>query len=178
MCDNKKPDSQCPVDGAATLDVGGAWRFHPHWAVGGEFALWAFKVRDSWRGQLTDPATDVTLTSFYLAPFMRWYWFGHGVTDAYLQGGVGYGALTGNAKNSSGTYSSTSSGLVYPFAIGAEWHISRLFRLGPQLLGYALISHQVCETTNGKKSCRDGGSNDNAVPWRFMLMGSFMFGER
>jgi hypothetical protein len=36
----------------------------------------------------------------------------------------------------------------------------------------------VCETPYGKQSCRDGGSNDNAVPWRFMLTGSFMFGER
>lgn len=182
VCDNKKPDSECPVDGAGAFGLGGAWRFNPHWAVGAELAFWSFKVRDAWKGQLTDPATDVKLSSFYFAPFMRWYWFDHGSFDGYLQGGIGLGNVTGQASNSTATYKAVNTGVVFPFGIGADYRLSKLFRLGPQALAYLHDGTKVCETNsavdNGAESCRDAGKNDKALPWRIMLMGTFMFGRR
>lgn len=182
VCDNKKPDSQCPVDGAFAGDLGGAWRFHPHWAVGADLAFWNFKVRDAWRGQLADQATDVKFSSFYFAPFARWYWFDHGSVDGYLQGGLGFGTVTGEASNATGTYKVVNSGIVFPFGIGAEWRLSRLFRLGPQALVYLHDGTRVCETNSavnaGAESCRDAGKDDKALPWRLLLVGSFTFGHR
>ncbi len=182
VCDNTKPDSQCPVDGGFAGDLGGAWRFNPHWAVGGELAFWSFKVREAWKGQLTDPATDVKFSSFYFAPFVRWYWFDHGNVDGYLQGGIGLGSVTAEASNSADTYKVVNSGVVFPFGIGAEWHLSRLFRLGPQALAYLHDGTKVCESNsavdNGAESCRDAGKDDRALPWRIMLVGTFMLGHR
>ncbi len=30
VCDNDKPDSDCPVDGGVAFALGGGWRFHNH----------------------------------------------------------------------------------------------------------------------------------------------------
>jgi hypothetical protein len=177
VCDNEQPDSQCPVDGAGTFDLGGAYRFHPHWAVGAELAVWGFKVRDEWRGQLDNQATDVELSSFYLAPLVRWYWFDHGRVDAYLQGGIGVGSVQAKAENEGSKYEARASGLVYPLGIGAEWYVSKHFRLGPQALAYLHVSSEVCENNNGDETCRDGTKDDNALPWRLMLMGTFVLGN-
>src|SRR6478609_4395124 len=58
VCDDKKPDSQCPVGKAGgAVSLSGGFRFHPHWFVGLELAVFRFNQRDEWRGQLQDPAT-------------------------------------------------------------------------------------------------------------------------
>lgn len=177
VCDKEKPSNQCVVDGGVALGVGGAFRFHSHWAVGGELAYWGYKVREEWRGTLTDAATDVKLSSFYVAPFARWYWFGKGITDAYLQAGVGFGAFNGKASNAGGTYEIGVAGVVYPVAIGAEWHLSSRFRLGAQALAYLQKSTRVCESTNGNETCRDATSEQNALPWRIVLVGTVLLGN-
>jgi hypothetical protein len=177
VCDDTKPSNQCAVKGGAALGLGGAWRLHPHWAIGGELAFWSYKVREEWKGTLTDPATDVKLTSFYVAPFARWYWFGHGITDAYLQGGIGFGAFHGKASNAGGTYDIDVTGIVYPFAIGADWYLSTHFRLGVQALAYLQKSRKVCETTNGNEACKDATNDQNALPWRIVAVGTFTLGD-
>lgn len=177
VCDRDKPSNQCVVDGGAAFGLGGAWRPHPHWAVGGELAFWSYKVRQEWRGTLTDPATDVKLNSFYVAPFGRWYWFGHGITDAYLQFGLGFGAFNGKASNAGGSYEIAVTGIVYPFAIGADWYLSTHFRLGAQALAYLQKSRKVCETTNGNESCRDATNDQNALPWRIVAVATFTLGD-
>jgi hypothetical protein len=128
VCDNEKPNSDCPVDGAFTLGFGGGWRFHDNFAVGGELGIWAFKVRDEWQGQLDDKATDVTFSSLYLAPYLRWYWFDEGGIDPYLQAGVGIGSVTAEASNDSGTYTYSATGFVFPVGIGVDWYVSDGFR--------------------------------------------------
>lgn len=181
VCDNEKPDSDCPVDGGVAFGLGGAWRFHPHWAVGGELGFWAFNVRDEWRGQLADSATDVKFSSFYLAPMARWYWFDSGTIDPYLQAGIGFGSVQGEAKNASATYTTTAKGLVYLAGIGVEWQLSDLFRLGPQALAYLHVSNEICEDAGNGETCRSPGKNDNgdreglALPWRIVAVGTFTF---
>lgn len=177
VCDNEEPDSQCPVDGAGTFDLGGAYRFHPGWAVGAELAVWGFKVRDEWRGQLDNKATKVQLSSFYLAPFVRWYWFHQRIADAYLQAGIGVGTVQATAENEGSRYEARASGLVYPVGIGMDWYLAKHFRLGPQALAYLHVSGEVCETKNGDETCRAGTKDDNALPWRLMLMGTFTLGN-
>ncbi|MBI5535034.1 MAG: hypothetical protein HY898_20060 [Deltaproteobacteria bacterium] len=180
VCDNKKPDSDCPVDGAGTFGFGGAWRFHPNWAVGGELGIWAFKVKDAWRGQLQgqNPATDVKLSSVFIAPLARWYWDPGGIADPYLQAGVGLGAVTAKASNAGGTYDAQATGVVFPVGIGVDWYLSRYFRLGPQALAYLQYTSKVCETTNGDKTCHGPSSDNNALPWRIAVVGTFVIGGR
>jgi hypothetical protein len=177
VCDDTKPSNQCVVNGGVALGLGGAWRLHPHWAIGGELAYWRYKVREEWKGTLTDPATDVRLSSFYVAPFGRWYWFGSGITDAYLQAGIGFGSFNGKASNAGGTYEIGVQGIVYPVAIGAEWYLSSHFRLGGQALAYLQKSTKVCETSNGNENCRDATSEQNALPWRLVAVGTFTLGD-
>jgi hypothetical protein len=184
VCDKDKPTSDCPVEGAFTAGLGGAWRFHPHWAAGLEIALWSFGVRDEWKGQLTDAATDVSVRSLYVTPFVRWYWFDHDSADPYLHFGIGYGSLQVEASNDLASYEVRSGGVAVPLGIGVEWHVSDLFRLGPQALSFLLLSSTICETENGTESCRDPGSavgtrqdEGNALPWRLSLVGTFMFGS-
>lgn len=183
VCDNDKPDSDCPVDGGAAFALGGGWRFHDHWSVGLEIAAWSFQVRDSWRGQLESEATDVKFGSTYVAPFARWYWFEPGTTNAYLQAGIGFGSVTAEASNSTGTYHYTARGVVFPVAIGVEWQLSQLFRLGPQFGAYLHVSNELCEDTNGSEKCRDPGKDENgnreglALPWRLVAVGTFTFGS-
>ena len=177
VCDRNKPSNQCVVDGGVALGLGGAWRLHPHWAIGGELAYWGYKVNDAWKGTLTDPAVNVRFSSYYVAPFGRWYWFGHGITDAYLQAGIGFGAFNGKASNDTGSYEIAVRGIVYPVAIGAEWYLSSHFRLGAQALAYLQKSTRVCETTNGNESCRDATSEQNALPWRLVVVGTFTLGD-
>jgi len=177
VCDNKKPDSDCPVDGAVVFGLGGGWRLHPHWAVGGELGLWGFKVRESWKGHLTDPATDVKLSAFLLAPFARWYWFSRGAADAYLQAGLGVGAVSAKASNAASSYEAQATGVVIPLGIGVEWYLGKSFRLGPQALAYLQSTTKVCETNNGDKTCHGGGSDSNALPWRIVAVGTFVLGN-
>ncbi|MBK7584735.1 MAG: hypothetical protein IPI67_31675 [Myxococcales bacterium] len=183
VCDNKKPDSDCPVDGGAAFGLGGGWRFHDHFSVGLELAAWSFKVRDSWKGQLQDEASDVSFGSSYIAPFVRWYWFEPGTTNAYLQAGIGFGSVTAEASNKSGTYRYSASGIVYPLAIGVEWQVSKLFRLGPQFGAYLHVSNKICEEQGGSEKCHDPGKNPDgdregvALPWRLVAVGTFTFGS-
>ena len=184
VCDNEKPNSDCPVDGAFTLGFGGGWRFHDNFAVGGELGIWAFKVRDEWQGQLDDKATDVTFNSFYLAPYLRWYWFDEGGIDPYLQAGVGIGSVTAEASNDAGTYKYTATGFVFPVGIGVDWYISDGFRLGPQALAYLHVSDEICtEEPNRDKTCEpptrkeDGEREGLALPWRIMAVGTFTLGD-
>jgi opacity protein-like surface antigen len=182
VCDKNKPNSDCPVAGALALGLGGDWRFVNHFAVGLELGIWAFHVRDAWRGQLTDPATDVSFSSVYLAPFGRWYWFDTGKIDPYLQAGLGFGSVTAKASNSSGTYDYTASGIAYLLGIGVDFQLSDLFRIGPQFLAYLHVSSKICATTNGTENCHSPGTNPDgnreglALPWRLVAVGTFTFG--
>lgn len=179
VCDDKQPDSQCPVGKAGgALSLSGGWRFHPHWFVGLELAGFRFNARDEWRGQLKDPATEVDFSASYIGPHARWYWFGKGTADAYLQAGLGFGTVTGTAKNAGGSFEVKNTGLVVPVAIGVEWYLFDQFRLGPQLSAHLQKSSKHCETINGGEAvCRDASSDDNALIWRFLVVsGSFVFG--
>ncbi|MGZ3417591.1 MAG: outer membrane beta-barrel protein [Polyangiales bacterium] len=179
VCDDKKPDSQCPVGKAGgALSLSGGWRFHPHWFVGLEIAAFQFNPRDEWRGQLQDPATEIKFNASYIAPHARWYWFGKGTADAYLQAGLGVGSVTGSAKNAGGSFEVKNTGLVVPVAIGVEWYLFDHFRLGPQLSAHLQKSGKHCETTNGgSEACRDATNDDNALVWRLLVVsGSFVFG--
>lgn len=183
VCDNEKPDSDCPVDGGAAFALGGGWRFHDHWSVGLELAAWSFKVRDSWKGQLQDDATDVKFGSAYLAAFARWYWFDPGTVNPYLQAGLGFGTVTAEASNKSSTYTYSAPGIVYPLAIGAEFQVSKLFRIGPQFAAYLHVANKVCQDTGGNETCNSPGKNEDgereglALPWRFVAVGTFTFGS-
>jgi hypothetical protein len=184
VCDNEKPDSDCPVDGAFAFGLGGAWRFHPHWALGLELAAWSFNVRDEWRGQLQESASDVQFDSAFVALVGRWYWFDEGSADPYLQAGFGFGSVTSEATNDAGTYSYSANGVVYALGIGVEWKLSRVFRLGPQGLAYLHVSSEICEDPQtGGEECRDPGKNPDgdreglALPWRLAAVGTFTFGN-
>jgi len=183
VCGNDKPDSDCPVDGGGAFALGGAYRFHPHWAVGLELGIWVFKVRDAWQGQLPDKATDVSFSSVYLSPIARWYWLDSGSVDPYLQAGIGLGSVKATASNASGDYEYTASGLAYSLGIGVDWKLSRLFRLGPQALAYLHVSSNLCETSNGNETCRSPGKNADgsreglALPWRIVAVGTFTLGD-
>jgi opacity protein-like surface antigen len=180
VCDSKKPDSDCPVAGAGTFFLGGAWRFHPHWAVGLELAYWGYKVRESWRGQLADSATDVKLSSAYIAALARWYWFDHGNIDPYLTFGLGVGSFDATASNAYATYEFKASGSVWPLGIGVEWQLGDVLRLGPQLLWYLHVSSTICENSVCRSAGRspDGSREGIALPWRLALSGTFTLGSR
>jgi opacity protein-like surface antigen len=184
VCDNEKPDSDCPVDGGGAFGLGGFWRFHDNWAVGLELAAWSFNVRDEWRGQLQNDADDVKFSSFYISPLARWYWFDEGMVDPYLQAGIGLGTVTAEAKNQNATYEYNARGIAYSLGIGVDFHVSKLFRIGPQLLGYLHVSSEICDNPAGAgETCRDPGKNPDgdreglALPWRFVAVGTFMLGD-
>jgi hypothetical protein len=183
VCDNDKPDSQCPVDGGVAFALGGGWRFHDHWSVGLELAAWSFKVRESWKGQLQDDAKDVRFGSSYFAPFARLYWFDPGSVNPYVQAGIGFGSVTAEASNANATYTYSARGMVFPVAIGVDWQLARVFRLGPQFGAYLHVSNQLCEDSGGGETCRDPGKNADgereglALPWRLVAVGTFTFGS-
>lgn len=184
VCDNEKPNSDCPVDGAAAFSLGADYRFHPHWAAGLEVGVWAFNVRDEWQGQLQDKATDVKFNAVYLSPMARWYWFDTGSLDPYLQAGLGLGSVTATASNAAGEYTYSARGLAYSLGIGAEWKLSELFRLGPQFLAYLHVSSELCETAPaGNETCRSPGKNEDgsreglALPWRLVAVATFTLGD-
>lgn len=184
-CGSERPDSDCPVKTGGSFAVGGGWRFHPHWLVGLELAAWGFGVNDNWRGRLSGDASDVKFSSSYVAPFARWYWFDHGTADPYLMAGLGLGNVTGEARDSSGTYRYTSSGTVHVLGIGVEWQLARVFRLGPQALAYIHYGTEICEDVPGQgEACRDPGKDAYgdregiALPYRLMLIGTFTLGRR
>jgi hypothetical protein len=185
VCGDERPDSDCPVETGGALMLGGGWRFHPHWLVGLELAVWAFGVNESWRGQLPDDATDVQFSSSYLAPFARWYWFAEGAADPYLMAGFGFGSVQGEASNADATYTYTSSGPVFLLGIGVEWQLASIFRLGPQALAYVHYGTEICEETTGTDEvCRDpaedayGEREGNALPYRLTLNATFTLGQR
>lgn len=181
VCDNDKPDSDCPVDGAFTMVLGGGWRFRDQLSWGGELGIWAFKIRDEWRGGLDDSATDVKFSSVYLATHLRWYWFDRTVgAQPYLQGGLGVGSAKAEASNDTGTYEYTAGGFVIPAAIGVDWSIGKRFRLGGQAQAYLHISNEICEDTpTANKDCRSPGKNEDGeregvlLPWRIVLLGTY-----
>jgi len=180
VCDNEKPDSDCPVDGAFTMALGGSWRFHKRFSLGAELALWAFKIRDAWRGALDDDATDVSFTSVYLAPHVRWHVLEGMSAKPYLQAGIGIGSVTAEASNDTGTYQYSASGVVFPLAIGVEWRVGKRFRIGPQAQAYLQVSNQICAEEPGQaKDCRSPGKNEDGdregllLPWRIVAMGSY-----
>ena len=53
----------------------------------------------------------------------------------------------------------------------------RLGQLGAQALAYLQKSTKVCETSNGNESCRDANSDQNALPWRIVAVGTFTLGD-
>jgi hypothetical protein len=174
-CDKNKPDSDCPVDGALALDLGGSYRFHGHFAVGAELGFWGYKVRESWKGNLKDPAVDVKFSSMILAPFARWYWFEDEPIDAYLQLGIGFGSFHGAASNATDKYTVDVSGVVIPLGIGAEYIATEHFRFGLQFLPYLQISSKLCEKVNdADQTCHRVGSESNALPWRLILVGTVL----
>lgn len=177
MCDHEKPESKCPVDGGSAFALGGGWRLHPSWTVGLELAGWNYKVREAWRGTLQDPATKVTFMSTYLAVIGRWYWLARPGFDGYLQGGLGVSSVRGIAENNGAKYEIGVTGTAYVLGVGADWHLGRVFRLGPQALAYLQKSTKVCEKMTGTaEECRSATSDQNALPWRLMVVGTFMFG--
>lgn len=189
LCDNKKPDSDCPVEGGgSSVGLGGGWRFHRRFSANLELSTWTFKVRDQWKGRLDNPATDVKFGSSYLALIGRWYFFAGESADAYLGFGVGVGSVKATAENASGKYVFEAKGTVYPASIGVEWKLAPWFRLGPQGLIYLHKSTKICETNNGgTEICRspndlradgtkpDDGDGD-ALPWRIAVVGTFLLG--
>lgn len=178
-CDDEKPDNDCPVSGATTFALGGGWRFSPHWSIGAELAVWSYSVRGSWKGQLEDPATDVSVSSDYIALMARWYWLSHGVFDGYLTAGLGGGTLSAHAENGGGKYDGKATGLVYPLGIGAEFFVSNHFRIGGQALAYLLKSSEFCEESSATSEvCKDATNDQNALPWRIAVFGTYAFGSR
>jgi len=183
VCDNKRPDSDCPVDGAFALGLGGGWRFASRFAVGLELAHWSFKVRESWRGHLPDDATHVDFSASHVSPFVRWYWFGASTVEPYLHFALGAGSVQGEAKNASASYSVKATGLATSLGLGVDWHVTPALRLGPQAYAYLLAGNEICERSNGgDQTCRKPQKNANgdqegvALPWRLMLMATVMLG--
>ena len=179
FCDDKKPDSDCPVEGGgASFGLGGGWRFHRRFSANLELSAWSFKVRDAWKGKLDDPATDVKFGSSYLALIGRWYFFAGESADAYVGFGVGVGSVKATAKNAGGKYEFEAKGVAYPASVGVEWRLAPWFRLGPQGLIYLHKTTQVCETINGgTEQCRsESGGDKNALPWRIAAVGTFLLG--
>lgn len=179
VCDNEKPENDCPVDPGAggTFAIGASFRFHPHFAVGLEAGFWGFKTREAWRGKLQDPATDVKFSAAYLSPFFRWYWLSRGVADPYLQAGVGFGSVGAAAESKSGTYDARLNGVGVHVGIGAEWYVTKFLRLGPQGLLYLHRSTRVCETSNKVETCRDASRDEALLAWRILILqASFVFG--
>lgn len=175
VCDDKKPKEECVVGKAgAALDVGGAWRFHPHFALGAELGWNGFNANQSWKSTLSNPAVDVKFSGWYLAPTLRWYWFGRGVTDAYLSFGLGVGAVNAHAEDANGNKADWRvSGWTMPLGIGAEFYVAERFRLGPQLQTWFLRGTTACDTTNGAETCRDARTDERMLAWRFSLQGTF-----
>ncbi len=179
VCDNEKPENDCPVDPGAggTFALGATFRFHPHLAIGLEAGIWGFRTRESWRGKLADPATDVRFSAAYLSPHFRWYWLSRGVADPYLQAGVGFGSVGASAENQAGKYDARFNGVGVHLGIGAEWYVARFLRLGPQGMVYLHRSTRVCETSNGDQICRDARNDEAVLAWRILLLqGTFVFG--
>ena len=176
VCDHDKPENDCAVDGAATALLGGAWRLHDHWALGAELGLWSYKVRDSWRGKLDGSPDSAELSSAFLALIGRWYWFDDVPVDPYLEAGVGFASLTGKVESAGETYEFAATGAAYPLGIGADYHLTKGFRLGLQALAYLQISSKVCSTVKGDETCEDATKDANALPWRIALTGTFMLG--
>ncbi|MBK7402895.1 MAG: hypothetical protein IPJ34_43395 [Myxococcales bacterium] len=175
VCDDKKPKEECVVDKAgAALDLGGAWRFHPHWAIGAEFGFNGFNANQTWKSTLPDPSISVRFSGWYLAPTLRWYWFGRGVADPYLQVGLGLGGVSAHAEDGKGGVADWRvTGWTLPMGIGVEFYVAERFRLGPQLQTWFLRGTKACDTTNGSEACRDARSEERMLAWRFSLQGTF-----
>lgn len=187
FCEDDDPDGACPVDGGFAGSLGGGWRISRTWAIGLELASWTFGVSDKWRGELEDDATDVEFSAAFIAPYARVYFLEQ--PQAYFQFGLGFGSVSGRASNDNDTFEVTNSGIVVPLALGFEWQLADIFRLGPQVMAYIQSSSRHCETFNGDETCRDANSGtrddgekvkkgeENAAPWRLSLVGTFTFGD-
>ncbi|MCC6215399.1 MAG: outer membrane beta-barrel protein [Polyangiaceae bacterium] len=180
LCDRKKPVDECPVDGGIAVGLGGGYRLSPRWELGGEIAVWSLAVRESWKRKLDPPAEDTEFSTFYLAPHARYWFLAEGDFDPYVQLGFGLGAVSGRAENTSGgRFEVENTGFVYPVAAGLDWYASDDVRLGLQGLIYVHATQTHCERENdGAETCSRGTPEHHAVPWRVVLMGSWVFGER
>lgn len=180
ICDNNEPESDCPVD----RGVGGAFaagfgfRFHPKVSVGLEFGAWGFRTRDSWRGKLPDPSTEVGFSAAYLSPVVRWFFVSRGAADAYLQFGLGFGTVGADAVDARGDkYKLRFNGISTHAAIGVEWYLTRFLRLGPQGMLYLHSSTRTCETISGNEVCREAARDEGMLAWRILIVqASFVFG--
>lgn len=161
-----------------SFGLGGGWRFHRRFSANLELSTWSFKVREAWKGQLTDRATDVKFGSSYVALIGRWYFFAGDTADAYLGFGVGAGSVKATAENAGGKYEFAAKGVVYPASIGVEWRLAPWFRLGPQGLIYLQKTREICETPSGAaEQCRGvSGGDKDALPWRIAAVGTFLLG--
>ncbi len=184
VCGDDRPDSDCAVDGAFATALGGGWRFAPHWSVGLELATWAFSVRDEWRGQLEDDATDVSFSASTFGPYVRWYWWDDSVAEPYLHAGLALSTVEAVAENDGGKYEYRAPGVAYQLGIGVEWQLAEVFRLGPQALAYLHVGGEICEKESGaKERCREPAKDERgdreglALPWRLAAVGTFTFGS-
>jgi hypothetical protein len=179
FCGDNAPESDCPVD----RGVGGAFaagfgfRFHPKVSIGLELGAWGFRTRDSWRGKLQDPASDVRFSAAYISPVVRYFFVSRGSADAYLQFGLGFGRIGADAENGGNKYNLTFNGISTHAAIGVEWYVARFLRLGPQGMLYLHSSTRTCETINGGEVCRDASRDEGMLAWRILIVqASFVFG--
>jgi len=180
FCDDKAPESDCPVAKTVggTFAAGFAFRFHPKVSVGLELGFWGFRTRDEWRGKLADPATDVGFTAAYVSPYARYYFVSRGAADAYLQFGLGFGSVGADAENARGDkYRLRFNGISTHAAIGVEWYLTRFLRMGPQGMLYLHSSTRTCETINGDEVCRQAARDEGMLAWRILILqASFVFG--
>ena len=179
FCDRSEPTNDCPVDSGVggTFAAGFGFRFHPKVSIGAEFGWWGFRTRDSWRGKLPDPATDVGFTASYLNAVVRYFFVSRGSADAYLQFGLGFGRIGARAENKGSKYDLAFNGVSTHAAIGVEWYITRFLRLGPQGMLYLHSSTRTCETINGNEVCRDAARDEGMLAWRILIVqASFVFG--
>ena len=48
--------------------------------------------------------------------------------------------------------------------------------VGGQLLAYVQASKQKCETSDGVRTCTGTTEDENAIPWRAVAVGTWLFG--
>jgi len=176
VCEEKASTdgTDCIIDGAFALNLGGLWRYSQRWGVGLELGTHSFAVNEAWRGTLADPATEVELAASYLAAFFRWYPPLDGPFIAYVHFGAGAGYLGGAARNRASDYEVAVRGWVAQVGLGGDWYLGRGLRLGPQAHAYLLKGNTKCETTDGVRECARARSEDAALPWRLSLQATLL----
>ncbi len=178
VCDHEKPESDCAVAGGTSLALGGAWRASRRFSLGLELGATSYRVRDAWRGKLDDAATKVELSSAALVLLGRYHFVAEERVDAHLELGLGASNVRGHAENAGGQYDVRVTGAAYALGVGAGYRLAPWVRLGPEAVAYLQKSSRVCEESTGKDmSCRAATKDQDALPWRVLLVGTFMFGS-